>query len=113
MNREMRRMMEREERRQKKDKGAAGNAPAARTQAAATRTAAPTVERKPFFSRVRQYLHEVRVELKKVNWPSREQMIRFTTVTLVVTVILTMLVFGLDVVMKGAVFRLFEWLGAS
>ncbi len=102
MNREMRRLQEREERLQKKqdpDKGKSNR------RAPAT-TAKPQVERKSFFHRIRDYLHEVRVELRKVTWPTQEQMVAFTTVTVVTCVILTAVVFGLDVLMKELVFWL-------
>ena len=109
MNREMRRLMEREERLQKRDqgKGAAGKGPRSRTPSAGA-TGGPVVERKPIWVRLGNFLHEVRQELKKVSWPSREQMIAFTAITLVVTSALTLIVFGLDVAMKEAVISLLQ-----
>jgi preprotein translocase subunit SecE len=104
MNREMRRLMEREERRQKKQDPGTGVAKRAPGAVAPTRQ--PAAERKPLWARLIAYLREVRQELKKVSWPSREQMIAFTTVTLITTVILTLVVFGLDVVMKESVLML-------
>jgi preprotein translocase subunit SecE len=108
MNREMRRLMEREERLQKRDqgKGAAGKGPRRTPNAAAA--GGPVVERKPIWVRLGNFLHEVRQELKKVSWPSREQMIAFTAITLVVTSALTLIVFGLDVAMKEAVISLLQ-----
>lgn len=99
MNREMRRLMEREERRQKKREG--GAARAKRVQAAA-KPGAPK-ERKSMWARFVGFLHEVRVEMRKVSWPTREQMVAFTTVTLITTVALTLIIFGLDVVLKEVV----------
>jgi preprotein translocase subunit SecE len=103
MNREMRRMMEREERRQKKqdERDGGGKATAAQRAAAA---AARKGERKPLFRRLAQFLHEVRVELKKVSWPTRDQMVAFTIVTLVTSVALTGFTFGLDAGFKELVF---------
>lgn len=99
MNREMRRLMEREERRQKKqDK--TGSAAGRRAQAT---TRPSQVERKPLWERVRQFFHDVRQEMRRVSWPTRDQMIAFTTVTLITTVALTVVVFGLDVAMKEIV----------
>jgi preprotein translocase SecE subunit len=46
--------------------------------------------------------------LKKVSWPSREQMVAFTAITLVVTIALTLIVFALDVTMKEAVISLLQ-----
>jgi preprotein translocase subunit SecE len=55
--------------------------------------------------RFRQFLHEVRVELKNVNWPTWEN-VRTTTVVVIITVF----VFGafLFVVDQGAG-RLVQW----
>ncbi|HSJ33530.1 MAG TPA: preprotein translocase subunit SecE [Acidimicrobiia bacterium] len=104
MNREMRRLMEREERRQKKQ-DQAGGAASRRAQAASR---APQVERKSLWERVRSFFHDVRQEMRKVSWPTREQMIAFTTVTLITTVVLTVVVFGLDVAMKEVVLFVVE-----
>ena len=68
----------------------------------------PVVERKPIWVRLGNFLHEVRQELKKVSWPSREQMVAFTAITLVVTTVLTLIVFALDVAMKEAVISLLQ-----
>ena len=112
MNREMRRLMEREERLQKRDqgKGGSGKGPRAPRPGGAGNAGAggPVVERKPVWIRLGNFLHEVRQELKKVSWPSREQMIAFTAITLVVTTALTLIVFGLDVAMKEAVISLLQ-----
>lgn len=104
MNREMRRMQEREERLQKK--GDSGRDKANRRAAAASK--APPGERKSLWARLREYLHEVRQELRKVTWPTREQMIAFTAVTVITSVVLTGVIFGLDIVMKEFVFWLVQ-----
>jgi preprotein translocase subunit SecE len=105
MNREMRRMQEREERLQKK--GDSGRDKAQR-RASAMQAKAPAGERRSLWARLRNYLHEVRQEMRKVTWPTREQMVAFTAVTVITSVALTAVVFGLDVVMKEFVFWLLE-----
>jgi preprotein translocase subunit SecE len=105
-NRQMRRLQEAEERRRKKQEG--GQSRAQRKAAAIQNRAPEAGERKSFFARIRDYLHEVRVELKKVTWPTREQMIAFTTVTLITSVALTVVVFGFDVAAKEFVLWLVE-----
>jgi preprotein translocase subunit SecE len=55
----------------------------------------------------RQFLKEVRQELKKVNWPTRQELIAYTIVVLVSVVVLTSLVFGLDYVFSKAIFQMF------
>lgn len=105
-NRQIRRLQEAEERRRKKQNE--GQTKVQRKAAAVQNRAPETAERKSFFARVKDYLHEVRVELKKVTWPTREQMIAFTTVTLITTVVLTGVIFGFDVVAKEFILRLVE-----
>jgi preprotein translocase subunit SecE len=86
MNREMRRLQEAEERRAKKR----GRAPQPRKKSQ------PKGERKPIWQRLAGFMREVRVELKRVSWPTREQMIAFTAVTLITSTALTLYVFGMD-----------------
>jgi preprotein translocase subunit SecE len=97
-NRQIRRLQEAEERRRKKERD--GQSKAKRKAAAVQNRAPETGERKSFFARIRDYLHEVRVELRKVTWPTREQMIAFTTVTLITSTALTIVIFGFDVAAK-------------
>ena len=106
MNREMRRMAERQERRQKKQEaksGTSSRAAAANRAAGATRTREQG-ERQSLIERITRFLHDVRVEMRKVSWPTREQMTSFTIVTLVTTIALTLLTFGLDAALKELVF---------
>ncbi len=55
----------------------------------------------------RQFIKEVRLELKKVAWPNRQEMIAYTLVVLVAVVVLTSLVFGMDLVFSKAVIHFF------
>jgi len=104
----MRRLQEAEERRRKKEQGGQSKA---QRKAASMQNRAPETERKSFFARVKDYLHEVRVELRKVTWPTREQMIAFTSVTLITSVALTGIIFGFDVLAKEFVLWLVELSG--
>ena len=105
MNREMRRLQDREERRQKKQDAQGGKVS---RKAAAMQSRPVAEERKPLFRRLGGYLHEVRMELRKVTWPTQEQMIAFTTVTVITSVVLTGVIFGFDIVVKKAVFWLLD-----
>jgi preprotein translocase subunit SecE len=107
MNRQMRRLQEKEERRRKKDDESAGGRANRRAAAVQTRQQAPS-EPKALPQRVGEYLHEVRVELRKVTWPTREQMIAFTTVTVITTIVLTGVIFGFDVAAKRVVLWLVD-----
>lgn len=55
-----------------------------------------------------QFLREVRSELRKVAWPGRQEVVSYTIVVLVVTVVLTSLVWGLDWLLSKAIIGLFE-----
>ena len=41
-----------------------------------------------------------------MTWPTREQMVAFTAVTVITSSVLTAVIFGLDIVMKEFVFWL-------
>jgi preprotein translocase subunit SecE len=55
----------------------------------------------------RQFLKEVRQELKKVNWPTRKELWSYFVVVLVSVVILTTYVAGLDYGVAKAVLKIF------
>jgi preprotein translocase subunit SecE len=88
MNRQTKRMMERDKRK----------------ETAARRP--PVPERK---KRVgpRQFLREVRQELRKVAWPSRRELVAYTMVVLVSVVVLTSFVFGLDFLISKGILVVF------
>jgi preprotein translocase subunit SecE len=96
-------MQEREERLQKKGDSSRDRA---QRRASAMQQKTQTTERRSIWARLRTYLHEVRQEMRKVTWPTREQMIAFTAVTLITSAVLTAVIFGLDLVMKEFVFWL-------
>jgi preprotein translocase subunit SecE len=97
MNRQAKRMLARQ-------KTAA--APQDRVEAARQRRAV-TLERKKRSS-AKQFLKEVRLELKKVNWPTRQELLAYTMVVLVAVVVLTSLVFGMDLTFSKAVLHFFS-----
>jgi preprotein translocase subunit SecE len=90
VNREMRRLQQKEEERARR-----------RRQQAPQRKQR---ERVGF----RQFLREVRQELKKVAWPTREETTTYTVVVLTVTTVITLLTFGLDFVLKTGILRLLD-----
>lgn len=55
-----------------------------------------------------QYAREVRSELRKVAWPTREETINYSVVVAIALVFMTSLVFAVDWVFSDAVLRLFE-----
>lgn len=65
-------------------------------------------ERRPNpFARLARFLREVIGELRKVIWPTRNQMVTYTIVVLVFVVFMTALVFGLDWVFARGVLAVF------
>ncbi|HSL15747.1 MAG TPA: preprotein translocase subunit SecE [Actinomycetota bacterium] len=54
-----------------------------------------------------QFLKEVRQELRKVNWPTGQELLAYTVVVLVSVTVLTSFVFGLDFVFSRFVLDLF------
>jgi len=89
MNRELRRLQEKEEKRARDRRGAQMQARRNRDRVG-----------------LRQFVSEVRTELKRVAWPSRREVTTFTLVTLITSVFVTAYTFGLDLTLKRAVLEL-------
>jgi len=90
MNRQTKRMMQ-------KQKATPGD----RAEAARQRRPAAPERRKR--SSLRAFLKEVRAELRKVNWPTRHELVGYTVVVLVSVVVLTAYVFALDLAFSKSV----------
>ncbi|MBR5537682.1 MAG: preprotein translocase subunit SecE [Clostridia bacterium] len=59
-------------------------------------------EQKPgFFKRVGKWLHELKVEAKKVVWPTKQTVVKNTVVVIIALIILCAIVTVLDVVFGG------------
>ncbi len=95
MNRQMKRMQRRQ-----------GAATVDRAAAAATTRKAATQEKRKRTG-TRQFLREVRQELKRVNWPTRQELVAYTVVVLVAVIVLTTFVYGLDYVFSKFVLKVF------
>ena len=86
----------------------------ARKQGALDADGAPVAERRrpapPRSERASpaRFMREVRVELRKVSWPTRSEVVNYSIVTLVVVVILTAVIGALDYGFGEAVLKLFE-----
>jgi preprotein translocase subunit SecE len=97
----MKRAQERAERAQKRGGGDRAPAPATGTRRAAQKE-------KRERTGARQFLKEVRQELKKVDWPTRKELITYTIVVLATIVVLTTYVAGLDYVFTRAILNLLD-----
>jgi preprotein translocase subunit SecE len=56
----------------------------------------------------KQYLREVRGELRKVAWPHRDEVVRYSVIVLLTLIVLTAFIFALDWAFARAVFTLFD-----
>ncbi len=101
MNRQTRRAL------QKQGQLGPDGEPAARPRAQQARVAAsPRPDRERFHPI--GFLGEVRAELRKVAWPTRAEVARFSVIVAITLVVLTLLIFSLDYLAAKAVFYLFE-----
>jgi preprotein translocase subunit SecE len=91
MNRQMRRLQAKEEARAKKQ----GQQPIKKKE----RTG------------IRQFFAEVRAELRKVTWPSREELTTYTVVVFALATALTLYVFALDWVFHRSVLWFLQSVG--
>jgi len=56
----------------------------------------------------RQFVHEVRGELRKVVWPTRSETVNYSIIVIVTLVFFTTLIFCIDWVFSEFVLRLFN-----
>ncbi len=57
---------------------------------------------------VRQYIGEVRSELRKVAWPSRDEVVNYSIVVLITLIVLTAFIGVLDYGLGEGLLKLFE-----
>ena len=58
------------------------------------------------FKKIRVFFDEVRGELKRVSWPKREELIRSTSVVIVMIVITACIIGVLDLIFNRVILRL-------
>ena len=97
MNRQAKRMMARQK-----------ATPQDRAEAARQRRPAPAPQGKKQRIKAREYLKQVRAELRKVNWPGRREVVGYTIVVLVTVTVLTAFVFGLDLLFSKTLLHLIQ-----
>jgi preprotein translocase subunit SecE len=116
MNRATKRLMAKQQAAAEREK--ARQTPIARTggDGGARRFGAPGVGPRPAekgprekrLKRMTRFLREVRQELKKVAWPSRNEVFTYTVVVLVSVTFVTLLTFGLDYLFGKGVLTFFK-----
>ena len=67
----------------------------------------PNAPREPR-TKPRQFVREVNAELRKVAWPTRQEVINSTIVVLIAVVVMTALIFGFDYASAKAVLFLYD-----
>jgi preprotein translocase subunit SecE len=72
-----------------------------------TRARDTKVTRTGLVSKLFRFLREVVAELRKVIWPTRKQMITYTTVVLIFVAFMVALIAGLDLLLAKGVLALF------
>jgi preprotein translocase subunit SecE len=55
----------------------------------------------------RQFFKEVIAELRKVAWPTRQEVVAYTIVVLVAVIVIATVIFGMDFVFTKAILALF------
>ena len=50
------------------------------------------------FAKITTFLKEVKMEIKKVNWPTRRETVRYTLIVIVVSFVVAAFLGGLDVI---------------
>lgn len=66
-----------------------------------------------WFGRGREFLIEVRNEMKRVTWPSRKEVYATTLVVILTSVFFGLYLFGVDLLLNAAVSRIFQRFGAA
>ena len=105
MNRETKRLMQRQGQMEADGSPATRKAPAAQTRAGpASRAAGPRAAsaRRPV-----QFVREVRDEMRQVAWPSRSELINYTSVVLTTLIIMISLIFVLNLAFGKLITLLF------
>ena len=97
MNRQMKRMMQRQ--------GQVDREGTPVRREPTTRTAPRPAEKRV---KAGEYVRQVRAELRKVAWPTRREVIHYSTIVLIALVFLTAVIFALDLVFGKGVIWLFD-----
>jgi preprotein translocase subunit SecE len=65
-----------------------------------------------WWGRLRDFLTEVRNEMKRVTWPSQKEVYATTVVVILTSVFFGLYLFGVDLVLSTAVQRIFTRFGS-
>jgi len=65
-----------------------------------------------WFSRGRRFLVEARAELGRVTWPTRREVWATTIVVILVSSLIGVYLWSIDILLSSLFTRLFQWFGA-
>jgi preprotein translocase subunit SecE len=105
MNRQQRRLLQRQGQMTEEGLPAAQPRRTEPTERRPTRPAAGAPRRR---TSPREFLHEVNVELRKVAWPSRADTINYATVVFITVAVMMALIFALDLAFSNLANFLFK-----
>lgn len=71
-----------------------------RTKPATSGAGRPPFRRTPSFERIRRFLNDVWIELKRCEWPTREQIIRSTMIVLGFIAVMSVYIGALDALLS-------------
>ncbi len=91
MNRQYKRLMKKEEEQRRKAPRVSPTAPTNKPR-----------------TKPRDFVKEVFAELKKVAWPSRQEVVAYSTVVLVAVVVIATVIFGMDYIFAKGVLFLYD-----
>ena len=74
----------------------------------ATRKAAPAPRPKEQRTKPKQFVREIRAEMRKVAWPTRAETINYSVIVFITLIVLTAAIAGIDYGMSKAVLWIFD-----
>jgi len=66
-----------------------------------------------WWQRSREFLTQVRAEMKRVTWPSQKEVYATTVIVILTSVFFGLYLFGVDLVLSNAVQQIFTRFGAA
>ena len=64
---------------------------------------AESTTKKGFFARIGEFFKSLKAEIKKINWPTKEQTAKQTLVVVIISLLLCLFIRGIDILAQLAV----------
>ena len=59
--------------------------------------------------KIKEFLIDVRKEMKKVSWPTQSELVDYTIVVVIFTIILSAFIFGVDQLYTVILENIYQW----